>query len=743
MLVTELEGVSIPDGWQSKYPSLRYYKNRLRTCSVCSGKFFEIREQVRPPRSLFCASCAVERDFHSDIHPTPRTVTGILRVKSCRSCLNEFTDYSKLNLRRFCYFCNYFYSTEELTLRASRNPAPPSFWDKTPEFLVLYDARMSDAAIARRLNLAEHQVGAIRERLGLEVWSHDRVRRDAGYPSVSEITPSILRSKSTGEISKIYGVSTHLVKSLRRSTRTYREVPEWFNAELNGDEYQVILGTALGDGHLMKRSGGRYALGVSHKRDHGSYVYWLGERIPTVKPTIRELAIDTYLRTAPNITIGKIARNLYSLSAKKKFGIHGSKVPSRELLNSLDPLGLAVLYMDDGSVIDEHAAIALYYPGLPDQDLSEPLFERFGINFYRRPSSKYSFFLSKRDTERLCEIISPHFSPIMSYKLPPRFRTNKWEEVPKELNGYHSTYYATLDDDGKKEFEEKLFELMAGKGPAIKFHYDVNDIKHALSTNVCEDKRCKWARSGLSLLDDVFPHRMNSRRDRNKSVAEAWNDPFFFSTAIHQLAKNDRTFTPLNIRGELINLVKAPAHFNPSVAASILNEFKPVRVLDPMIGWGGRSLAALCNPRVRRFVGCDLQSNSVASAHRLAHIVNTRASYDFHHVDSTRWMGETHERFDLVLTSPPFFNTERYEGVESTDDLNLWYQTFFIPFLSGCKRVLTNRGRVVLHLEDAGKVQMVKLLHRALNTVNMKIVDSYIYNSHSRIEKEQLLYVLV
>jgi tRNA1(Val) A37 N6-methylase TrmN6 len=741
MRIEVLDGVVLPSGWEEKYPSIRYYKNRIRVCVDCSTKFFETREQVRPPRSLYCASCSVITDYNSDVHPDISFIRHLkIRTKICPSCDFSFEDHSRLTSRKFCYLCTYMYSPESLTRRALNKPKV-SFRDKADEVIELYNRRLTDVQIAKALYLSEHQVRTIRLETNKPAWTKDDFRVSEGCTSIKNITKESLSSLTTKSLCIKYGVSAHRIKLAKRLHGVKQQIPHWYDHELNIDEFQIVLGTSLGDAHLMRRADGRYSLRVAHKKDHGSYIYWLSDRLGGLKPRVYLSGEDLVLATCPNIHIGKLARSLYDEKAKKLYGVNGQKAPRRELFNSLEALGLAVLYMDDGTLSNNTASIALYYPHIKDSDIIEPIKEKFNISLYRRSASKYSLFLDKNDTEKFLNIVAPHIAPIMSYKLPPSLRSG-WMETPAELNGYHSTYYYSLSDIDKLDFEKKFFDIMQSKGPHMKYQYDPDEIRSNLSQARCKGKYCKWSRTGLSLLDEIFPHRMSAKRKGHKSVEEAWSDFDLFSASLKQLHKQGKIFTPLNIRQALINLVHAPAHFNPSVAASIINEFKPRRVLDPMIGWGGRSLAALSNPSVNRFVGCDLQENSVSSAFRLAKIIRSKTSYDFFSLDSVKWMNSTSDRFDMVISSPPFHDTELYEGVEYENSLNGWYENFLIPFLLGCKRVLSPSGRIVLHLEDSGKLHMIKLLHRALSRTSTSIVDTYVYNTHSRIEKEQLLYII-
>ncbi|MGB9743581.1 MAG: LAGLIDADG endonuclease [Minisyncoccales bacterium] len=107
----------------------------------------------------------------------------------------------------------------------------------------------------------------------------------------------------------------------------------------------VIIGCILGDGYLRKLPGRKNAfLEVNHSIKAKEYVFWkysLLKNICLSKPTIRKIdltrvAIRFFTRQHPEIT------KLY-----EKFYQDGKKVIPVGF--KLDPISLAVWYMDDGS----------------------------------------------------------------------------------------------------------------------------------------------------------------------------------------------------------------------------------------------------------------------------------------------------------------------------------------------------------------------------------------------------------
>jgi tRNA1(Val) A37 N6-methylase TrmN6 len=189
-------------------------------------------------------------------------------------------------------------------------------------------------------------------------------------------------------------------------------------------------------------------------------------------------------------------------------------------------------------------------------------------------------------------------------------------------------------------------------------------------------------------------------------------------------------------------LIKAPANFTPHVAACVINEFRPKSFFDPHIGWGGRVLAAMCCDSVKEIYGCDLQKESVDASYRLHAAVDSQSYKEFHHMDCVEFMQDTKNKFDLILTSPPFHDLEQYGNINIDPDANKWYNNYVIPFLDGCKACLSRNGHIVLHLEDSTNIRLLKLFLEGFNNVGLNITRQLKYGRRRDKNKQQIMYVL-
>lgn len=436
------------------------------------------------------------------------------------------------------------------------------------------------------------------------------------------------------------------------------------------------------------------------------------------------------------------------MALKKIYSKHGWKCPDDSIFENLTELSLAVWYQDDGHLSD-YPSLAWAFPGYDFHKFAQIMLNKWGLRFRIKGTDPACQVVYTIDKDRFFELVSPHIQPVMGYKLPyvhQKQLINDWRSC--EFLNYHVSTYLHLSGDEQTQFEDKLIEKFTEiEFPMPEFTTPLSVIRQSLSQSSVVNNTVSRdnSMSGLTYLDTRFKHRFEAKTKGKKNAIESWADPDTLRKCIRYCAKNNKPFTPYNVRRELINVISVPAHFKPAAAASVINYFKPESVLDPTIGWGGRTLAALCCKSVRRFHGVDLQSRSVDAAYRVAYDFNSDQRVDFtaEHNDCLKSMDtlvSKGDQFDLILTSPPFFNTEDY-GVDSSNDLSEWYNLFVLPFVNLCTKLIRPGGHLAIHLEDTQGHKITKVFQRALYESGLKQKHPILYNKDKRIHREQLIYI--
>jgi len=119
--------------------------------------------------------------------------------------------------------------------------------------------------------------------------------------------------------------------------------------------------------------------------------------------------------------------------------------------------------------------------------------------------------------------------------------------------------------------------------------------------------------------------------------------------------------------------------FKPWVARAVYERLLPGggTVVDPCCGWGGRMLA--CVESEYRYVGSDLNQTTVTGNEELARFAGNRFVHrpELAVRDATTMVMPG----DLLFTSPPYDDTERYHGIDSGSTVTLpIYERIFRDF---------------------------------------------------------------
>jgi hypothetical protein len=130
----------------------------------------------------------------------------------------------------------------------------------------------------------------------------------------------------------------------------------------------------------------------------------------------------------------------------------------------------------------------------------------------------------------------------------------------------------------------------------------------------------------------------------------------------------------------------------------VLDRFSPkIALLDPCMGWGGR-LVGSCIKNIPQYIGLDTNTNLIQPYQSLVDFLkgrtNTRIKLDFCDCLKYDYSGI---RYDMVLTSPPYFDTEIYRGMERYVD---WEMQFYEPFFRITWNNMENNGVYIVNISD-------------------------------------------
>jgi DNA modification methylase len=163
------------------------------------------------------------------------------------------------------------------------------------------------------------------------------------------------------------------------------------------------------------------------------------------------------------------------------------------------------------------------------------------------------------------------------------------------------------------------------------------------------------------------------------------------------------------------------SNFRPTAAKAIYERYSDEgdKVLDFSAGYGGRLLG--CLSLRRHFIGIDPCSKQIQGLNRmnerLQKIVDTDASVEIHRACAEDFLPAIRKHsIDLVFSSPPYFNLERYSKETSQSYIRYptyadWRQEFFRRLITQSHRVLKPEGLFVINVANVNGFPLVEDLH--------------------------------
>lgn len=142
--------------------------------------------------------------------------------------------------------------------------------------------------------------------------------------------------------------------------------------------------------------------------------------------------------------------------------------------------------------------------------------------------------------------------------------------------------------------------------------------------------------------------------------------------------------------------------FRPITAMSVYCKYKPHTVLDPTMGWGGRMIGAYI-AGVPEYIGVELNTELKDPYNRMVKDISQRFKQE-ERVTKVKLIFQdaltvdySKLKYDMVFTSPPYYNTEQYKGtpIRSKDE---WINMFYIPLITKTWKYLKQGGVYCLNV---------------------------------------------
>jgi hypothetical protein len=188
------------------------------------------------------------------------------------------------------------------------------------------------------------------------------------------------------------------------------------------------------------------------------------------------------------------------------------------------------------------------------------------------------------------------------------------------------------------------------------------------------------SRPGHKILDHHMPHFYSVANHKGVSVRslmtqQALEKALITNVAMHSTPYRSEIRRMLTMTGGLSSVTK----YRTVTAKAITLFFAAKSVLDPCAGWGGRMLGTLAAEDDTLYAGCEPDTNTATNLRKIlteGDLPQTsRSRVILLELPAEKGISQFKkmEKFDMILTSPPYFNLEIYtSGEQSTQNYTTW-----------------------------------------------------------------------
>lgn len=151
-------------------------------------------------------------------------------------------------------------------------------------------------------------------------------------------------------------------------------------------------------------------------------------------------------------------------------------------------------------------------------------------------------------------------------------------------------------------------------------------------------------------------------------------------------------------------------------------------LFDPCAGWGGRMLGTLAGGW--EYIGVDPNKDAIDDLRLILSTIGRDANLSLSAVEDT----EIPERADIVLTSPPFYDLERYSD-DQTQSYNRfasydkWESEWLVPLIKRCLSILPPWGLSAWNVMNYRGHDLVGAVVSAHNDCGFGLVGTLGFNS--------------
>lgn len=297
---------------------------------------------------------------------------------------------------------------------------------------------------------------------------------------------------------------------------------------------------------------------------------------------------------------------------------------------------------------------------------------------------------------------------------------------------------------------ENILPTLASELEDVSFYYSYSDSdllkdwNALIKWNARVDSMASTQRVGMKLCEHFFPNFFDIENKDGNSFKSLWKADKLEKVLRWNRKSHSTPYLSELRRGIYFNYKLAKSTmYRPQMAKMVVTNLGAKRVLDPCAGWGGRMLGSVAGgaeyvafePNTETYEGLLKLIKLLGIEDKVRIIKDSALEMDKYDI------GE----FDLILTSPPYFDLEVYshedtQSIKGCDTYSMWVFNFLKPLIELSISHMKQNGWSCWNVHNVGKMKMiddVKVIHEGYNNQKVFSVTSSKRQTNQTVSKKK------
>ena len=297
---------------------------------------------------------------------------------------------------------------------------------------------------------------------------------------------------------------------------------------------------------------------------------------------------------------------------------------------------------------------------------------------------------------------------------------------------------------------ENILSTLASELEDVSFYYSYSDSdllkdwNALIKWNARVDTMASTQRVGMKLCEHFFPNFFDIENKDGNSFKSLWKADKLEKVLRWNRKSHSTPYLSELRRGIYFNYKLAKSTmYRPQMAKMVVTNLGAKRVLDPCAGWGGRMLGSVAAGA--EYVAFEPNSETYEGLLKLIKLLGIEDKVRIINDSALEMDKYDIGEFDLILTSPPYFDLEVYshedtQSIKGCDTYSMWVNNFLKPLIELSISHMKQNGWSCWNVHNVGKMKMiddVKVIHEGYNNQKVFSVTSSKRQTNQTVSKNK------